>query len=81
MRQAPHFGPTSTTRGHSTAAREVLHDTINANNNSNMADRNILPDHFKVHHYGIVLTDLDFAKWIYNGSVTYAQLPLVAPQA
>lgn len=36
-----------------------------------MADRNILPDHFKASHYDLVLTNLDFQKWTYSGSVTY----------
>lgn len=96
LRQAPHFGHMSSgTRGHSTStvatAAETRHDTINTvsstntdanTSNFNMGDRNILPDHIKVNHYDIVLTNLDFKKWTYNGSVTYARtktkLPLVA---
>lgn len=95
-RQAPHWGHTSSgTRGHSTStaatAAEARYDTINTapptntdanTSNFNMGDRNILPDHIKVDHYDIVLTNLDFNKWTYNGSVTYARttpkLPLVA---
>lgn len=36
-----------------------------------MADRNVLPDQFKPVNYDLVLKDLDFEKWSYNGSVTY----------
>lgn len=78
--------PTSAagTRGHSTSsyaqAAEAIHNTTNTTNtntttsaitaNSNMADRNILPDHIKVEHYDVVLTNLNFDEWTYSGSVT-----------
>ncbi len=35
-----------------------------------MAERDILPDHFKPVHYDLVLTDLDFDQWSYKGAVT-----------
>lgn len=80
LRRAPHLISTSTaTRGHSTATHvaEAPHDSITTTTTAaadrNMADRNILPDHIKVDHYDIVLTNLDFANWRYNGSVTYAE--------
>ncbi|KAK0648335.1 peptidase family M1-domain-containing protein [Cercophora newfieldiana] len=34
-----------------------------------MADRDILPDHFKPVHYDLVIKDLDFKTWTYNGTV------------
>ncbi|KAK4208605.1 putative aminopeptidase [Rhypophila decipiens] len=34
-----------------------------------MSDRDILPDDFKPRHYDLVITDLDFAKWSYKGTV------------
>lgn len=87
-RRAPRSGPTPAgTRGYSSSAgnnnggpRQPPHDTTDTTSPTNsdattsvkMADRNILPDHVKVEHYDIVLTDLDFEKWTYNGSVTYA---------
>ncbi|CAN8103915.1 unnamed protein product [Discula destructiva] len=37
-----------------------------------MDDRNVLPAHFKAGHYDLVLTDLDFNNWTYNGSVSIA---------
>lgn len=44
-----------------------------------MGDRDLLPDSFKAGHYDLKLTNLDFKDWSYNGSVTYAILPLTAP--
>lgn len=41
-----------------------------------MGDRDLLPDSFKAGHYDLKLTNLDFKDWSYNGSVTYAILPL-----
>ncbi|KAK3321826.1 peptidase family M1-domain-containing protein [Apodospora peruviana] len=35
-----------------------------------MADRDILPDDFKPTHYDLTLSDLDFEKWTYKGTVT-----------
>lgn len=35
-----------------------------------MEDRNILPVSFGARHYDLVLTELDFTNWTYNGSVT-----------
>jgi aminopeptidase N len=34
-----------------------------------MADRDILPDNFKPAHYDLVIKDLDFKTWTYNGTV------------
>ncbi|KAK0624250.1 peptidase family M1-domain-containing protein [Immersiella caudata] len=34
-----------------------------------MADRDILPDNFKPVHYDLVIKDLDFKAWTYNGTV------------
>lgn len=72
-------------RGHATCALATdgghsggnisTHDIFTCNNSAttsaNMADRNVLPDYFKPAHYDLVLTDLDFKNWAYNGSVTY----------
>jgi hypothetical protein len=44
-----------------------------------MGDRDLLPDNFKAGHYDLKLTNLDFKDWSYNGSVTYAILPLTWP--
>lgn len=80
---APHFTATST-RGHATcalAAEEHLGSistTHNTTNTFDMGDRDLLPDNFKAGHYDLKLTNLDFKDWSYNGSVTYAILPLVA---
>ena len=41
-----------------------------------MADRDILPDNFKPVHYDLAIKDLDFEKWIYNGSVRSARFSL-----
>lgn len=46
---------------------------------ADMGDRNVLPDDFKPGHYDLVLTDLDFKNWAYNGSVTYAFSPYCLP--
>lgn len=43
-----------------------------------MGDRDLLPDSFKAGHYDLKLTNIDFKDWSYNGSVTYAILPLTA---
>lgn len=42
-----------------------------------MGDRDLLPDTFKASHYDLKLTNLDFKDWSFNGSVTYAVLPLI----
>jgi hypothetical protein len=34
-----------------------------------MADREILPDNFKPSHYDLVITNLNFDDWTYNGTV------------
>lgn len=34
-----------------------------------MADRDILPDSFKPRHYDLLIKDLDFNNWTYNGTV------------
>jgi len=39
-----------------------------------MADRDILPDHFQPRHYDLVITDLDFEKWSYKGTVRYVRI-------
>lgn len=68
----------ATDDGHSGGNSSTL-DTFTSNTtattSANMADRNVLPDYFKPAHYDLVLTDLDFKNWSYNGSVTYEQLP------
>lgn len=63
----------SLTRGHATASNRSRAGSLSTHTTANaiMADRNILPDHFKVIHYDIVLTDLDFKNWTYDGTVTY----------
>lgn len=45
-----------------------------------MGDRNILPGHFRPSHYDLVLTDLEFKNWTYNGSVTYANITPPSPR-
>lgn len=63
--------------GHSGGNISTL-DTLTSNTTTasvNMADRNVLPDHFRPAHYDLVLTALDFKNWSYNGSVTYEILP------
>lgn len=83
-RRAPHFTATST-RGHATCALAAedhlgsISITHNTTNTFEMGDRDLLPDSFKAGHYDLKLTNLDFKDWSYNGSVTYAILPLVAP--
>ena len=37
-----------------------------------MTDRDILPDNFKPVHYDLVIKDLDFENWSYQGTVRYA---------
>lgn len=82
--RAPHFTATST-RGHATCALAAedhlgsISTTHNTTNTFDMGDRDLLPDSFKAAHYDLKLTNLDFKDWSYNGSVTYAILPLVAP--
>lgn len=84
-RRAPHFTATST-RGHATCALAAedhlgsISTTHNTTNTFEMGDRDLLPDSFKAAHYDLKLTNLDFKDWSYNGSVTYAILPLVAPR-
>lgn len=80
---APHFTATST-RGHATCALAAedhlgsFSTTHNTTNTFEMGDRDLLPDSFKAGHYDLKLTNLDFKDWSYNGSVTYAILPLMA---
>lgn len=40
-----------------------------------MTDRNILPGSFRPGHYDLVLNDLEFSNWTYNGVVTYGTYP------
>lgn len=81
--RAPHFTATST-RGHATCALAAedhlgsISTTHNTTNTFDMGDRDLLPDSFKAAHYDLKLTNLDFKDWSYNGSVTYAILPLIA---
>lgn len=44
--------------------------TVTGSHITKMADRDILPDTFKPFHYDLVIKDLNFAAWTYNGSVT-----------
>lgn len=60
-------GSISTYDNHSSAIATTTHA-------NNMADRNVLPDHFRPAHYDLVLKDLDFKNWSYNGSVTYGKV-------
>lgn len=89
--RSPHFRSTlGISRGHSTCAiaasnhlgsfptHNTTTTTADNDNDNDMGDRNILPGHFKAENYDIVLTNLDFEKWTYHGSVTYASLPLPA---
>lgn len=34
-----------------------------------MADRDILPDNFKPHHYDLLIAHLDFKEWTFKGVV------------
>jgi hypothetical protein len=53
--------------------RHCSHHSLQARSISvatgNMADRDILPDSFKPVHYDLIIKDLDFKTWTYNGTV------------
>jgi hypothetical protein len=49
--------------------RVAFSSTPSPSPDEKMADRDILPDHFKPGHYDLTISNLDFPAWEYKGKV------------